>query len=97
MNDKLAVFAELVDPPGANGQLVRDLGHFEQPIAASPEDLQVRERGRPAGPLSRLRRPRDALPSAAAAIDFAPRRSGGSGPKLRRSISLLRYVDERCP
>ena len=58
---QLAVLAKLVDPPRANAEVLRDLGHLEQPIPPAPEDLQVGERGGHARPLSRLRRRRGAL------------------------------------
>jgi hypothetical protein len=43
---QLAVLAELVNPPGADGELLRDLRDPEQPVAAAPEHPQVRQRGR---------------------------------------------------
>lgn len=46
---KVSVLAELVDGPRPDGELLGDLGHSKEPIAAAPEHPQVRQRGRHAG------------------------------------------------
>jgi hypothetical protein len=59
---QLTAVAQPVDGRVTYAQVLCNLGHLEQPIAPAPEDPQVGERGRHAGPLSRLRGRRGPLP-----------------------------------
>ena len=47
---QLAAFAQPVHGGAAYAEVLRDLGHPEQPVTPAVEDLQVGVRGRRAGP-----------------------------------------------